>query len=332
MAVVKSSSQFDSRDLTILRVIQTARFSHQSADGYRANIGPGDYVAFEGYGFSYYGGRPFQGTTTELTVYDNNKIYYQASGLSITIAEFIRYSRMTTDQLAQEIFEGNDVFVGSRQADYMAGYDGNDTYIVKNAGTQVVEKAGDGIDTVKVDIAGSTSGLGAANLGVSNFTLADNSSIENLFVFLLGSTYALNLTGNTIANTIKGNAGLNVIDGDGGRDILWGGKGRDTFVFDVKLAAGNRDAIMDFNSGGAQDIIELSRGIFRELDIGRLDASDFKSLRPGATLDGNDHILYHRKSGWVSYDPDGRGGEAAKTFVKIDNHAALTFDDFLVVA
>lgn len=334
MVAVKSFSRFDSGDLTILSVIRSGQFSHQTPHGYRATMRPGDYIAFEGYAFSYYGGRPLRGITETLTVYENNTSQYQFSGLSITISEFIRYSHMTGEQLSKQIFAGNDVFVGSGKADRVEGYEGNDTYIVKNAATQVVEKAGDGNDTVRVDFSAAAGDLDFTGEALSNFSfsLAGNAIVENLFAFALASTYALNLGGNGISNKIKGNAGINDIDGGGGNDMLWGGRGRDTFVFDLGLTPGNCDTIKDFNVGGAPDTIELSRAVFRSLDLGRLDPAEFKALKPASSVDANDHILYNRKSGWLSYDPDGQGGIAAKAFAKIDNHAVLTFDDFLVVA
>lgn len=93
-----------------------------------------------------------------------------------------------------------------------------------------------------------------------------------------------------------------------------------------------RDTIKVIDVGRASDVIELSRQVFRELELGRLEASEFEAIRPGATVDENDRILYNRDSGLLFYDADGRGGAAAKAFTLIENPAALQFSDFLVVA
>jgi hypothetical protein len=100
---------------------------------------------------------------------------------------------------------------------------GNDVYVVGVA-LDIVEKAGQGIDTVQ-----------------SKFTWTLGANLENLT--LLGKA-AMDATGNGLANRIQGNAGNN---------HLTGGAGNDVFVFET---GAHRDIVTDF--ADRHDRIDLS--------------------------------------------------------------------------
>jgi|GEM_PF-1511077 len=117
---------------------------------------------------------------------------------------------------------GNDTLADSGGAATLAGGTGDDTYIVANAGTQVTEQAGEGVDLVKSNV---------------SFTLGSN--LENLTLTGMAHTSA---TGNELANVLTGNSASNVLDGQDGNDSLYGGDGNDTLIG----GAGN-----DVLSGGA---------------------------------------------------------------------------------
>ena len=110
---------------------------------------------------------------------------------------------------------GDDILNGGLGADRMAGGTGNDTFIVDNAQDQVIEVAGEGVDTVQTGI---------------DYTLTDN--VENLtqtgFAGVRG-------TGNALDNTINGNIGNNALFGLEGDDLLSGGAGND--ILDGGLGA-----------------------------------------------------------------------------------------------
>ncbi|MEN8640701.1 beta strand repeat-containing protein [Pseudomonas sichuanensis] len=121
---------------------------------------------------------------------------------------------------AVNLLVGNDtanLIDGMAGADFMYGLGGDDTYVVDNAGDQVVEQLNEGTDTVNVAIA----------LANGTYTLGDN--VENA---KLVNSVAFNLTGNTQANTLTGNAAANRLDGGAGADIMDGGAGNDTYVVD----------------------------------------------------------------------------------------------------
>ncbi|UEM24074.1 right-handed parallel beta-helix repeat-containing protein [Skermanella mucosa] len=128
----------------------------------------------------------------------------------------------------------NEQLDGGSGHDVMKGGKGDDTYVAGSIYDKVVEKPGEGVDTVKVwDV---------------SFTAPDN--VENLIGLRAGGVA---LTGNGLSNIIKGGAGKDTIIGGGGADKLYGGGGSDSFVF--KDLGDKGDVIMDFKVG--QDILDL---------------------------------------------------------------------------
>jgi Ca2+-binding RTX toxin-like protein len=107
---------------------------------------------------------------------------------------------------------GSNMLDGGAGADILAGGDGHDTYMVDHEGDLVVERPGEGTDTVRASV---------------SYVLTAN--VENLVLTGAGN---IDGTGNGLANTITGNAGANLLDGGAGADILIGGGGDDTYIVD----------------------------------------------------------------------------------------------------
>ncbi len=114
---------------------------------------------------------------------------------------------------------GNNRLDGVAGANTMIGGRGNNTYVVHSADDVVIEKPGEGNDTVESHI---------------DYVLPDN--VENLHLQgsedLHGTGNELNneLIGNTGDNVLNGVEGNNYIDGRGGANIMIGGAGDDTYV------------------------------------------------------------------------------------------------------
>jgi Ca2+-binding RTX toxin-like protein len=107
---------------------------------------------------------------------------------------------------------GSNLLDGRAGADAMTGGAGNDSYVVDNAGDQVVENVGEGADAV---------------FATAHFTLSAN--VETL---VLQGNADLQGYGNTLANTLFGNTGNNLLDGGAGADTMRGGAGNDTYFID----------------------------------------------------------------------------------------------------
>ncbi len=126
---------------------------------------------------------------------------------------------------------------------------------------------------------------------------------------------------------LKGNAGRDVLWGKAGSDVLTGGTQEDAFVFDTAIGR-DVDYITDFNV--ADDSIRLENKIFSKLTkTGKLSSSFFEVGEKAG--DANDYIVYNKTTGALSYDSDGSGSRAAKIFAVIENKAALTAADFIVI-
>jgi Ca2+-binding RTX toxin-like protein len=142
---------------------------------------------------------------------------------------------LTGNNLANSISgnAGNNVLDGGGGADAMAGWLGNDTFYVDDAGDQVVELSGQGTDTVISTVTYALTGTYAENL-----TLAGSSDI--------------NAAGNTLANVLTGNSGNNILNGAGGADTMAGGLGDDTYYVD------NAADVVAEASGQGTDLIVAS--------------------------------------------------------------------------
>ncbi|NML96221.1 family 16 glycosylhydrolase [Novosphingobium olei] len=148
---------------------------------------------------------------------------------------------------------GNDKLDGGVGADIMRGGGGDDTYIVDNAKDSVVENAGQGLDTVRVQL--------------SSYALSAN--VENLTYTGVGNFSG---TGNALANKIIAGAGNDTLNGGDGADILSGGSGNDDFIFVAGEAEG--DKVTDFagvNDGGADKLIFKGYGAGTIKQVGTSD-------------------------------------------------------------
>ena len=218
---------------------------------------------------------------------------------------------------------GNDTLNGGAGADRMWGGAGNDTYYVNSGSDAVIERAGEGSDTV---IAVVDYTLGA---DVEKLVLGGTSNLEGR-----GNSGANTITGNGGANLLVGSAGNDTIDGGAGndriyggsgKDVLEGGAGRDGFYF-TDSGSATADRILDF--AAADDTIFLSRAEFSKVAAGALSASAF---REGiAAADASDRIIYDKASGKIFYDADGTGSAAATLFATVDAGTTLTSADFIV--
>lgn len=122
---------------------------------------------------------------------------------------------------------GNDTLDGRGDEDNMAGGAGDDRYLVDTTGDVVVERAGEGSDTV---IASLSYKLAAH---VENLTLVGPAPLAGW--------------GNAQANVLVGNAAANLLTGQGGADTYTGGLGGDIFSF-AQEALGATQTITDFSA------------------------------------------------------------------------------------
>ncbi len=108
--------------------------------------------------------------------------------------------------------------VGAGQIDQLSGLRGNDVYNVSSRQTTVNENAGEGTDTVNVDLTGTNDTF---------FSLIPQAEVEFLNATGAGR---IDLQGSSFAQVITGNGASNSINGFGGADTMVGGAAGDNYV------------------------------------------------------------------------------------------------------
>ena len=221
---------------------------------------------------------------------------------------------------------GNDRMDGRGGLDILTGGLGIDTYVVRNAGTVINENAGQGVnDRVVASV---------------SFALAADDNIEGMSTSSSSSTAAINLTGNALGQSLTGNAGVNRLDGragadrlDGkaGSDTMVGGAGADVFVFTSTLGAGNIDRIEGYNR--TDDRIEIDNAVFTGLidTNSALGAAAYTSNTTGLATLGSHRIIYESDTGFLWFDHDGVGGDAATRFARLAPNLTLGSSEFTVI-
>jgi Ca2+-binding RTX toxin-like protein len=184
-----------------------------------------------------------------------------------------------------------------------------------------------------------------------------------LFEDLSGNNRLCGSAEDDVINGLGGNdklyglAGNDTLNGGVGKDILSGGDGADTFVFDAPLKKGHFDQIRDFKSGQDKVVFDLDALKTFKVKASKSDLLDFakkgkpdkkasfeldkvfkegklekKFFTVGTTSkDGNDYVVYSKKSGTVYLDVDGSGSAKPIEILKLKPDTALAFSDFLFI-
>jgi Ca2+-binding RTX toxin-like protein len=135
---------------------------------------------------------------------------------------------------------GDDHLEGGIGADVMRGGPGDDSFVVDDPGDQVIELAGEGLDSVLSSLLSYT-----LPLNVENLTLAAAAGAATG----IGNALDNVLVGNKSANTLEGGAGDDLIDGGKGADVMRGGLGDDIYIVDNK-----RDVVIEQPGEGVDTV------------------------------------------------------------------------------
>jgi Ca2+-binding RTX toxin-like protein len=214
----------------------------------------------------------------------------------------------------------DNMLSGTICGDILEGQTGNDTYFVNNTADRIVEKVGEGKDTVFTDV---------------DFTLEARQSVENLIISYGGSV--INLTGNELANTLDdnndlsvhnnrrdGGAGNDTLISSGGRDVLIGGPGSDSATIDRSGATAALRFVMQ-SVGGTTTLVgdgTTTTSIGNITLTGGSGADTFTTLDGIDTLNGGDGA--DTLNGGTGADRL-TGGTGSDAFV-VDNAGDLVFE------
>jgi Ca2+-binding RTX toxin-like protein len=137
------------------------------------------------------------------------------------------------------------------------------------------------------------------------------------------------LTGNGGSDTLVGAAGTDTLAGGLGIDVMAGGANADFFVFNTAAnTASNRDVLNDFVA--ADDTLRFENAVFTKL--GNAGVLNAQFLRLGsAPLDADDHLIYNKATGVLTYDVNGNAAGGAQQVAAITTKPTLALGDFVVI-
>jgi hypothetical protein len=219
---------------------------------------------------------------------------------------------------------GADHLDGGLGKDVMVGGEGNDSYVVDDAGDQVIEAPGQGVDKITSSVSY------ALPANVEYLTLSGAGTIDGS-----GNDVDNKLTGNAAANRLDGGAGDDKLNGGAGDDTLIGGTGRDT------LTGGDGADVFSFGPAGLADadkLVDFTHGVDRlavhagdyGLPTGPLDPANLV-LGPSAT-DHHAEFVYDAARLTLYWDPDGIGGVTKLTVATFSSAITLSASDFVIQA
>lgn len=124
----------------------------------------------------------------------------------------------------------DDTLIGSSGADTLIGLVGNDSYFVYSTNSQVVEKQGEGYDSIFIGVESYRTEAEIELIQVFNSTTYQ-SHTQGPDTLLKNLDAGWHVDGNVYAQTLIGGMQHDVLDGMGGNDTLIGGLGNDVYSF-----------------------------------------------------------------------------------------------------
>jgi Ca2+-binding RTX toxin-like protein len=327
-------------DIVVTRGVDPSRTELGQADLILTIAGTQDQVTVRGF-FAAEFNQIQQVIFRDGTIWDVPTLVSKASTLEGTVeADVLKSTSLLLNETLMGL-GGDDVLDGGAGADLLIGGTGDDTYVVDTMLDQIIERPGEGTDTVQslvnymlaeglehltlLNPAGNSVNLGNGQFGPDP---------ERAAVYGIGNTVNNVLTGNQADNILDGGAGDDTLFGgggstrvpvNGGNDILIGGAGSDTFQYNPR---GGMDTIVDVAAAGEGNMLVFgSNGRERITDSAvTLDvfAGQFRLV---TATDGNgdvrDAVLL---STFNPYDPFGT--HTVDTF-QFANGVTLFYSDLL---
>jgi Ca2+-binding RTX toxin-like protein len=230
---------------------------------------------------------------------------------------------------------GADRLTGGAGADWMDGGAGDDTYSVDNASDVLVERSGDGFDTVLASVdfvlrddTEKLVLLNGARIGTGN-------SGDNIIIGSNGADTLSALAGNdqlaggTGGDRMDGGTGDDTLTGGADRDLLTGGQGADLFVFtdgDSSASRASADRILDFSHE------EGDRVSLRQIDAISTTSEDdrFTFIGKSQFSEIAGELRYQRVGGETMIMGDTDGDAVADFVIRFDDAVAFVKSDFLL--
>lgn len=214
---------------------------------------------------------------------------------------------------------------GGGNRDMLYGGKGDDVYVVQERSDHVIERAGEGYDTVRIN-----------HTSTDSYKLPNN--VERVEPIDYYDQWTVDITGNGQSNYIYGTDAENTLKGLGGADSIYGGGGADRIVggggadhlyggagadrFDYNSVSESRgDVVHDFEGAGmpSGDVIDLS-------DIGALRFIGTKSF----TKPGQVRAAGIDMGTVIEVNTSGNGGAEMKLLVAHESADIWVAEDFIL--
>ncbi len=156
-----------------------------------------------------------------------------AAGLSGSDSSRVSSEHVFTSQGPLDVVQGSkfdDTLIGSYGADTLIGLVGNDSYFVYSADSKIVEKQGEGYDSIFVGVESYRTEAEIELIQVFNSTTYQ-SHTQGPDDLLQNLDAGWHVDGNVYAQTLIGGLQHDVLDGMGGSDTLIGGVGNDVYLY-----------------------------------------------------------------------------------------------------
>jgi Bacterial Ig domain/RTX calcium-binding nonapeptide repeat (4 copies) len=228
------------------------------------------------------------GQTTQVTFFYNNNEHN--SDVRVTLEGWTQLGGTGADTLIGTT-RSDHLSGGSGAANTLTGGAGNDWYTVAAVGDSVVELSGEGIDSVRVNMAAYTLSANVENLHmIGSFAgiRQGTGNAENNYMTSFTQAAALfglggndTLVGSSQDDTLDGGDGNDTISGNGGIDNLVGGAGDDGIYLGFNAGGSTIDG------GSGTDTLYLTFATSSLAGITGIEALTFMSVGTSLTLTGS---------------------------------------------
>ena len=232
---------------------------------------------------------------------------------------------------------GNDRLDGGSLADHMEGGAGDDVYVVNHVDDMILELAGEGMDTVRVNGTDYTLAANIERMIIASGSVSGTgNALDNAMTGSGGSNTLMGLVGDDV---LKGMGGRDTLDGGDGNDWLYGGRGQDMLTGGTGADRFFFDALNESTTGpvNADVITDFSQAQGDRIGLAVIDAISGNAGNDAFTFVGMaefshsaGELIYRFENGNTIIQVDVDGDAMSDMSIVLTGEVSLTQDDFIL--